>query len=515
MELYGNDKVDIKNELMLQAELNYVNYKGLKMLIQDIYNELCCNDRTNRISMSNQFSATIAYLGSFLDRRGLSFDYVNSFIENKEKLQLLIREKQPLTIAIPTTYYSSTQPISEIISFVRKENSEAKIIVGGPFVFRLIRTCGENKIKKMIKECGADVFVCGSQGELALANTVQAIRDSKELEHIPNIIYIDENGDVKFNHIELEDNILNQNMIKWSLFHKDELKNVAVRTSNSCPFRCSFCSFPVNNKKYDSLDVNLIDQELSTLSNLGVESIQFVDDTFNIPIHRFKELLRRMIKNKYSFHWHSFIRCQYLDEETVQLMKESKCEGVHLGIESGNQQVLDNMNKQVTIDKYERGINLLNKYEIPSFASFIIGFPGETKQSIEETIGFINRLSPTFYIMSIWFADILSPIVIDGHKFGLQGSGIKWKHNTMNITEAREALYHVFQSVQNSVYLPEEGFDFTGAVGLLHKGMSIDQVKKFISLFNQATKEKIFSNQTEIKNEYLQQMIRLCRNKEK
>jgi radical SAM superfamily enzyme YgiQ (UPF0313 family) len=71
-----------------------------------------------------------------------------------------------------------------------------------------------------------------------------------------------------------------------------------------------------------------------------------------------------MIKNKYEFKWNSFFRCQFADREVVELMKESGCEGVFMGIESGSDKILENMNKASRIEKYYEGIALLKEYDI-------------------------------------------------------------------------------------------------------------------------------------------------------
>jgi len=85
-----------------------------------------------------------------------------------------------------------------------------------------------------------------------------------------------------------------------------------------------------------------------------VEALIFIDDTFNLPVKRFKEILH--ILKEYKFRWYSFFRAQYCDEETAQLMKESGCDGVYLGIESSNETILKNMDKKTTSRQNREGI---------------------------------------------------------------------------------------------------------------------------------------------------------------
>ena len=134
-----------------------------------------------------------------------------------------------------------------------------------------------------------------------------------------------------------------------------------------------------------------IEKELDSMHELGnVSNAVFIDDTFNVPFPRFKEICRMMIRNKYTFNWFSYFRCSNSDEEAIELMAQSGCKGVFLGIESGSPTILKNMNKSATVEKYAQGIEWLRQYGILTFASIITGFPGETEATVQE----IDRLHP-------------------------------------------------------------------------------------------------------------------------
>jgi radical SAM superfamily enzyme YgiQ (UPF0313 family) len=111
-----------------------------------------------------------------------------------------------------------------------------------------------------------------------------------------------------------------------------------------------------------------------------------VDDTFNVPRSRFKDLLRMLIKNDFGFRWSSYFKCQYVDREIMELMKESGCEFVFLGIESGSQTILDNMRKESDVGTYRRCIEIFHELGIMTMCSVIVGFPGETRATFEEMV---------------------------------------------------------------------------------------------------------------------------------
>ena len=145
-----------------------------------------------------------------------------------------------------------------------------------------------------------------------------------------------------------------------------------TRTARSCAFKCAFCRYPLIAGELVLTDLSVLEKEFNYLHSIGITHLLFIDDTFNIPLKRFKELCRLLIKNKYDFNWFSYFRCANADEEAFDLAAESGCTGVFLGIESGSLPVLKAMNKGATPEKYMQGINALNSRGITTYTSFII-----------------------------------------------------------------------------------------------------------------------------------------------
>src|SRR5690606_32386931 len=100
------------------------------------------------------------------------------------------------------------------------------------------------------------------------------------------------------------------------------------------------------------------------------------------------------------------------------------------------------MNKMANVEDYKRGIALLKKYDIATYASFIIGFPGETEDTIKDTIDFIETAQPDFFRAQLWYYDTMTPIHKEAQKYGLFNSQFEWSHNTMNSGEAAEWVDH-------------------------------------------------------------------------
>jgi anaerobic magnesium-protoporphyrin IX monomethyl ester cyclase len=482
-------------------DLNFIIYNHRPTTLPGLYN--ITHNRQGEISpdgasffhVAESFSAAIAYLGTYLDRNGCTFDYVKDFQYSKTRLAEKLRKGNILVTAIITTLYVSMHPIIEIIEFIKKYNAATKIIIGGPFVSTKARTTDPEELEFIFQtNLGADYYVNSSQGEAALIKIIKAIKNKLPLDDIPNIYYkVGET--LKATPLLEEDNKLPGNMVDWSLF-KDNVHGFAnTRTSVSCPFSCSFCGFPRHAGPYQTAPVEAIERELETLDRLGtVKSLHFIDDTFNIPAARFKEILRMLIKNKFGFKWHSYFRCQYADREMAELMKTSGCEGVFLGLESGSDQILKNMNKTVEVEKYLRGIELLKEYGMVTYGNFIIGFPGETEETVKETVDFIETGGLDFYRAQLWYCEPITPIYEQKDLYRIQGESFEWSHVTMNSPKACDLIEKIFLTIENPTWVPQYNFDFDGIWHLVHRGMSIPQLKDFLKGFNAAVREKLTGN---------------------
>lgn len=496
--------------------LNFITYNNKAYSASDIFNLFSRNENNLQnssatlrvLSCNSVFSAAIAYLGSYLNRRGYRFDYVNSFQDESNELAQKLRPNNILAIGIITTYYVSAFPIIEIIEFIRRYNKTAKIIVGGPFVSTKCRSLEPAALEYLFSSSiGADIYVNSSQGEATLVKIIEALKNNTPLDTIPNIYFKTQEGYISTPIIK-EDNELKKNLVDWSLFADRLGDMVNMRASISCPFSCAFCGFPERAGKFQVLSAEEIETELNQLAKIGkVKHLKFIDDTFNVPIERFKEILRMIIKNKFAFNWYSNFRCQFADEETVELIKKSGCEAVFLGIESGNNLILKNMNKAATVEKYLEGIRLLNKYEIQTFGSFIIGFPGETNETAQDTLDFINESGITFYQAQPWYCEPITPIFSEKDKYQLIGESYEWRHKTMDANEAIDWVEKIFLKIEMAIWVPQYNFSIDTFWNLHDNGISKENLKNFLRSFREGIREKlIFPQKKEISFKTIKQL---------
>jgi len=334
--------------------------------------------------------------------------------------------------------------------------------------------------------------VIAQEGELALVRTLDALKHERPLAEIDNIAYKVGEGYAR-TRTSVESNPLAENPVNYSLFPPERVGEcVSVRTAKSCPFACSFCSFPHQGGVYVYEDIEAIEAEMDRLRSIGtVTTITFLDDTFNVPKERFKQIMRMMIRNGYRFRWNSYLRADYVDAESVELMRESNCEGVFLGVESGSDRILKTMNKNARPEHYLRLIPMLREAGILTHCSFIIGFPGETMATVQETVKLIENARPDTFSAQVWFCDPATPIWNRREEFELKGGGFAWVHHTMDATTAMNVMEELFLTVRNSVWLPQHGFELWSLFYLQRKGMALSQLMRFLRDFNEAIRFKL------------------------
>ena len=455
------------------------------------------------------------YLTNFWRKQGHEARYVNLFQYEKDKLRAYLDEK-PLCVAITTTFYVVNLPVIEMVKFIREHNREVKIVVGGPLIGNHQRNYQGDALKVALDDIGADIYVLDGQGELTLSRIITCLGASGDLSKVPNILYHDD-GALRRTGIQTENNSLDENYIDWRGFPDEDLGHtVQTRTARSCAFKCAFCNYPLRAGPLTLTSLPVIEKELDSIQELGsIRNVVFIDDTFNVPFPRFKEICRLMIKKQYPFNWFSYFRCSNSDEEAISLMAESGCRGVFLGIESGSPSILTNMNKAATIEKYATGIEMLRRYGIMTFGSFILGFPGETEETVDETIEFIRTTRPDYYRAQLWYCEAGTPIEQQRDKFQINGEGFVWSHATMDSLEAMDHIDRLFLSVKESVWLPQWSFDFWIIPYLLGRGISLETFKELMAQAHQMLRLEIASvaphQRASLQRESLHHMIQTAR----
>ncbi len=177
---------------------------------------------------------------------------------------------------------------------------------------------------------------------------------------------------------------------------------LSLYTGRGCPGRCTFCLWPqtIAGRKYRKRSPQKVVEEMERAKYMfpQVKEFFFDDDTFTADFKRAEEIAKGL--GKLGITWSCSSRAN-VPEKTLAIMKENGLRLVMVGVESGNDQILKNIKKGITTSQIRRFMKSCRKLGIMTHATFVLGFPGETKETIEQTIKFAQEIDPDTIQVSI------------------------------------------------------------------------------------------------------------------
>ena len=164
-------------------------------------------------------------------------------------------------------------------------------------------------------------------------------------------------------------------------------------SSKGCPYACSFCTVARTTWKYRSADSVL--SELTYLRDrFRIRTVSFFDETFTMSKKRVQALCEGIRREKLDIRWYCNTRVHLVDPDLLRTMRAAGCSGMSFGVESGNQTILDSVSKQATVGQAEQAIRWTKDAGIKTYCAFILGLPGETRETAMDTIRFALRALP-------------------------------------------------------------------------------------------------------------------------
>jgi anaerobic magnesium-protoporphyrin IX monomethyl ester cyclase len=168
---------------------------------------------------------------------------------------------------------------------------------------------------------------------------------------------------------------------------------VSIITSRGCPNRCIFClGRRMVGYKGRFRKPSLVVDEIEHILSLGFTRINIADDLFTANKERVRELCSEIKRRGVNFGWSAFARVNTVDLETLTVMRETGCDCVSFGIESGNPEMLKRVKKGITLDQARKAVQWCKEADMLPHASFMVGLPGDSPEIMEETARFAAEL---------------------------------------------------------------------------------------------------------------------------
>lgn len=362
--------------------------KGV-MIIRDL-------DRSGRKTREKTIwpQTNLAYLAAVMKNEGFSVDIIDCIADKIywEKFEKIIDEKKPNYILFNSISSTITNDMKTAV--IAKKNN-AKSIAVGSHVTALPK-------KSMEKFPYLDFIIMG-EAEETLKELVSAIENKRDVSSVLGIAWR-KDREVVVN--EKRPLIKNLDSLPIPLHELLPIKKynlpfvgsrfTFVMESRGCPFRCIFCRSPIAwNRVFRTRSSDSIFKELEYLNKIGVKNILFHSDTFTVNKSVVVDLCKKIINSGLKIRWMCNSRVDTVDKETLDWMKKAGCEMIMYGIESGSQKVLDLSKKDITIAKIIETVKNTDEAGIKVWGYFIVGLPGENKETVEQTIQLAKSLPLT------------------------------------------------------------------------------------------------------------------------
>ena len=312
-----------------------------------------------------------------------------------------IRESGADVVGVSCLYSSQFSQAQAVCRAAKEISARIITVIGGTHPTFLPEQC---------LVTGSIDFIVRGEGEAVFKELLCRLRDGLPVNSQQGIAYL-EQGKVRIN--PEQKLIADLDSIPFPRRSPERLKKyfriglpmglvfrrepfVSMITSRGCLNRCSFCSScSFWRFSYRGRSAENVLEEMAELKKLGIKEIKFFDDNLTQDRERAKNIFRGMIERKFEFSWNvpNGIDMRTLDEEMIGLMKQSGCYELTFAFESGDEKVLrDIVNKPLDLGKARETVKMVKRHGLDTYGFFIIGFPGETREQILNTLRFIREV---------------------------------------------------------------------------------------------------------------------------
>jgi anaerobic magnesium-protoporphyrin IX monomethyl ester cyclase len=397
------------------------------------------------------------YLYQYLSRHGFDPHIIQNYSLVDIKAEL---SPKPLAVCISSNFIYLDE-IADMADEVKAIDPNIPVIVGGLLAKKVLNN-GHGVLPQTMKWLKSfhgkfDQFIVEFRGERSLVKSLKTLQTGGDITRVPNLAVYEKNGDLSFTKREIEPLEMDRSCVDWNKIPDPYLrKTVPVTTSRGCSFRCKFCTCWKLCPQVHYKSVDALKQELSQIQEKSiVKHVRFTDDNFTANKNRLKKILQMILDQGFTFTWSTYARAGSLTPDIVPMMREAGCEFVNIGIESGSQIILNNMDKRLDREQIIDGIKLLNANDIYGEGGFIIGYPGETRKTFEDTLDLVNRSKLPFFQPNLFYFSKEMGVAADQEKYGLTGLALTWKHDTMDSAQASDLMVELVEKVKHGYNEPQ------------------------------------------------------------
>ena len=340
----------------------------------------------------------IAYIAAVLETGGVEVKIIDAPAVDMDydEIGKVVSSYSPDVVAI--TSVTPTLPSALKVAQISKEALPGALIVLGGYHPTFT-------YQELLKYDYIDLIVRG-EGEYTMLDLVQTLQRGGDLKNVKGIATRDFTTPTR----PVIEDLDNLPFPARHLLPMDDYKIMNMRlpvgtliSGRGCPYQCSFCASSAmhGHKLRLRSSRSVVDEMEHLVNDHGSEMLAFMDDTFCLNKKRINDICEDLKERKFDNYWGCTARVDTLSEELLTKMKDAGCITLFLGVESADQQSLNQVNKNITISKIKKTFELTKKLGVRTIASVVLGMPGDTRKSIENTIKFVKNLEPNYAIFSL------------------------------------------------------------------------------------------------------------------
>ncbi len=343
----------------------------------------------------------LAYLAAYLEKKGhgvriLDMEAEGMAVSLLEQWLSAIEEPAYVGVTATTNLIDNALKIAAVC---RGKFPGAKVVLGG--VHAAVMTdevLADENVDYVVRGEGELTFcelVSGEKAEKILG--LSFARDGKHV-HNPDRPFLADLDELPFPAYHL----LPMTRYRASIGAYKRSPVVSVVSSRGCPGRCTYCyGFYLGRRMRAHSPRYLVEMIKWLKKDFGVREITFYDDTFTVFKDKVREFCHLLLEQGVDITWSCFARTDFVDEETLRAMKGSGCHQVCYGVESGSDEILRGVKKPMKLAGVKEVITMTKRLGVETRAAFMLGNPGETKETIEKTIGFAIEIDPDIAVFNI------------------------------------------------------------------------------------------------------------------
>ena len=336
------------------------------------------------------------------------------------EVEKIIKEFKPDIVGISATFSMFEKDATEVANMVNKIDSSIIVILGG-----VTATLPEIYISLLHNNDVYDIMSRG-EGEYTFIDLLRNYnKKEKKIDNLSSIkgIAYKENGDIIVTddrpfiedldtlpfpalHLLNLDKVFNNKYYSRWRNNPSNKRTIPIFTSRGCPFNCCFCSVHSQvGYRHRTYSIEyVISLMKKCIFDYGINHFHFEDDNLTLDIERAKRLFKEIAKLNITWDTPNGVRADRIDDEMVQLMIESGLTSLSIAAESGNEQVrMKIIHKNLKTESIINAVRICDKYDLPCIVFFVLGFPGETMENIEDTVRFAKEITNKYNTINMIF----------------------------------------------------------------------------------------------------------------